>query len=55
MLKDLRLAKEAAEIVGADTALGKHAEAIYAALEASGMGGTDFSGVINAIRARSGA
>jgi 3-hydroxyisobutyrate dehydrogenase len=55
MLKDLRLAKEAAESVGADTALGHHAEAIYAALEAAGQGGTDFSGVINAIRARSGA
>lgn len=55
MLKDLRLAKEAAETVGADTALGKHAEEIYAALEKAGLGGTDFSGVINAIRARSGA
>lgn len=55
MLKDLRLAKEAAETVGADTALGKHAEEIYAALEKAGQGGTDFSGVINAIRTRSGA
>jgi len=53
MLKDLRLAKAASDFVGADTALGHHAEEIYSKLEAEGFGGADFSAVINAIRARS--
>lgn len=50
MLKDLRLSQSAAEEVGALTALGKHAEEIYSAFEGAGQGGTDFSGIINAIR-----
>jgi 3-hydroxyisobutyrate dehydrogenase len=53
MLKDMRLAKEASDMVGADTALGHHAEEIYAKLDAAGLGGADFSAVINAIRERS--
>lgn len=53
MLKDLRLAQEAAEGVGADTALGRHAAEIYAAFEAAGGAGVDFSGIIQAIRERS--
>ncbi|MBI1181426.1 MAG: 3-hydroxyisobutyrate dehydrogenase [Alphaproteobacteria bacterium] len=46
MLKDLRLAKEAAESVGAETPLGHDSEALYGKLSASGHGGLDFSGII---------
>ena len=46
MLKDLRLAKEAAESVDAETPLGKDSEAIYSKLSEDGHGGLDFSGVI---------
>jgi 3-hydroxyisobutyrate dehydrogenase len=53
MLKDLKLAENAARSVGADTALGAHAAEIYDALAKSGCGGMDFSAVIQAIRARS--
>ncbi len=53
MLKDLRLAKDAAKATGADTQLGQHAAEIFAAYEEAGHGGQDFSAVINAIRARS--
>jgi len=52
MLKDLRLAQEAARATGAATALGAHAEAIYAAFAQAGEGSTDFSAVIHAIRDR---
>ncbi|TGD98688.1 3-hydroxyisobutyrate dehydrogenase [Methylobacterium nonmethylotrophicum] len=50
MLKDLRLAQEAAASAGAATPLGAHAEAIYAAFEAAGQGGTDFSGIVRHLR-----
>ena len=50
MLKDLRLAQEAAAAAGASTALGKHAAEIYENFVAAGQGGVDFSGIINAIR-----
>ncbi len=50
MLKDLRLAREAAAAAGASTALGKHAAEIYENFVAAGQGGVDFSGIINAIR-----
>ncbi|MBB3950095.1 3-hydroxyisobutyrate dehydrogenase [Aureimonas jatrophae] len=50
MLKDLRLAKEAARTAGAATPLGAHAEAIYAAFDAEGGGGDDFSAVIRHLR-----
>jgi 3-hydroxyisobutyrate dehydrogenase len=53
MLKDLRLAQQAAESVGADTVLGRHAAGIYAAFDAAGQAGLDFSAIIHAIRARS--
>lgn len=46
MLKDLRLAKEAAESVSAETPLGKQSEALYGELSGSGHGGLDFSGII---------
>ena len=53
MLKDLRLSQEAAASVGAHTALGRHAAEIYAAFDAAGQSGSDFSAIVNAIRAES--
>jgi 3-hydroxyisobutyrate dehydrogenase len=53
MLKDLRLAQEAAATSGALTALGRHAAEIYAAFEEAGNGGKDFSAIITAVRAQS--
>jgi 3-hydroxyisobutyrate dehydrogenase len=50
MLKDLRLAQEAAVSVGAVTPLGAEAAQIYALYVAGGRGGDDFSGVINFLR-----
>jgi 3-hydroxyisobutyrate dehydrogenase len=50
MLKDLRLAQAAAESVGAETALGKHAAQIYTDFDNAGHAGVDFSGIIQAIR-----
>jgi 3-hydroxyisobutyrate dehydrogenase len=50
MLKDLLLSQEAAQTAGASTALGKHAAEIYQNFVSAGEGGTDFSGIINAIR-----
>jgi 3-hydroxyisobutyrate dehydrogenase len=50
MLKDLRLAKEAAESVHARTPLGAGAAAIYNAYVESGEGGRDFSGIIQFLR-----
>lgn len=46
MLKDLRLAAEAARSADAVTPLGGASEAIYADLSESGHGGLDFSGVM---------
>jgi 3-hydroxyisobutyrate dehydrogenase len=54
MRKDLRLAKEAAEMVNADTVLGRLAEAMYASFEEAGHAGLDFSAIIQAIRESSG-
>jgi len=48
MLKDLRLAMEAAEGAGATVALGEHARAIYEAF-AKDNAGTDFSGIIRTL------
>ena len=53
MLKDLRLAQEAAQSAGVDTALGQHAAALYTAYSEDGGDGADFSGIISAIRGRS--
>jgi 3-hydroxyisobutyrate dehydrogenase len=50
MLKDLRLAQEAAASVGAVTPLGAEAAQLYALFVAAGHGGDDFSGVINFLR-----
>jgi 3-hydroxyisobutyrate dehydrogenase len=46
MLKDLRLAKDAAISSGAVTPMGGQAEALYALLSEQGLGGKDFSSVI---------
>uniref|UniRef100_Q07P08 3-hydroxyisobutyrate dehydrogenase n=1 Tax=Rhodopseudomonas palustris (strain BisA53) TaxID=316055 RepID=Q07P08_RHOP5 len=54
MLKDLKLSQEAAKAAGAATPLGAHAAEIYAALEAAGQGGADFSGIINYLREQAG-
>jgi 3-hydroxyisobutyrate dehydrogenase len=50
MLKDLRLAKEAAQAAEARTPLGAGAAAIYAAYVDSGEGARDFSGIIQFLR-----
>ncbi len=53
MLKDLRLAQEAATAAGAHTALGAQAAAIYERFEAGNATGLDFSAIIQAVRAQS--
>ncbi|MEW6451666.1 MAG: 3-hydroxyisobutyrate dehydrogenase [Pseudomonadota bacterium] len=50
MLKDLKLAQDAAQTAGAKTPLGKGATAVYSEYVASGEAGKDFSGVIQHIR-----
>ena len=49
MLKDLRLAQEAATTARAATPLGTQSEAIYSMMEAAGKDGLDFSGVMKLI------
>ena len=50
MLKDLKLAQEAAQSAGAPTPLGAQAAQLYSLFEAAGHGGTDFSGIIRFLR-----
>ena len=50
MLKDLRLAHGAAIAAEASIPLGKHAETLYASMEASGDDGLDFSGIMKLIK-----
>jgi 3-hydroxyisobutyrate dehydrogenase len=50
MLKDLKLAQEAAAKSGATTPLGAQAEALYALFDRLGFGGKDFSGVQQMLR-----
>ena len=50
MLKDLKLAQEAAAKAGASTPLGAQAEAIYALFDRLGFAGKDFSGVLQMLR-----
>jgi 3-hydroxyisobutyrate dehydrogenase len=50
MLKDLKLAQEAAARSGATTPLGNQAEAIYALFDRLGFGGKDFSGILQMLR-----
>jgi 3-hydroxyisobutyrate dehydrogenase len=49
MLKDLKLAMEAAASVGAKVPMGARAEELYEAFTAAGNGGTDFSGIIKTL------
>jgi 3-hydroxyisobutyrate dehydrogenase len=46
MLKDLKLAMEAAASAGVDPQMGRRAKELYQAFEAAGNGGVDFSGII---------
>ncbi len=52
MLKDVRLAQEAAHKARAATPLGAQAEALYALMEAAGKDDLDFSGVMKLINGR---
>jgi len=52
MLKDLKLAQEAAAAAGAVTPLGAEAAQLYAIHNAWGEGGMDFSSIIDLIRGR---
>ncbi len=50
MLKDLRLAQDAAQTSGAATPLGAEAAQLYSLFAAQGGAGTDFSGIITFLR-----
>jgi 3-hydroxyisobutyrate dehydrogenase len=50
MLKDLKLAQEAAHAVGAVTPMGAEAAQLYALFNAAGHEGDDFSGIIRFLR-----
>ncbi|WP_439573726.1 3-hydroxyisobutyrate dehydrogenase [Phreatobacter sp.] len=50
MLKDLKLAQDAARSAGAVTPLGAGATALYGLYAAQGEAGTDFSGIVNFLR-----
>ena len=52
MLKDLKLAQEAAARSGASTPLGAQAEALYALFDGLGFGGKDFSAVLQMLRGK---
>jgi 3-hydroxyisobutyrate dehydrogenase len=52
MLKDLKLAQDAAAKVGATTPMGAQAEALYALFDGLGYAGKDFSAVIELLRGR---
>ena len=54
MLKDLKLAQEAASAAGATTPLGAAAAQMFGLHNAWGEGGADFSGIIHLIRGRQG-
>ena len=49
MLKDLKLAMEAAASVGAQAPMGQRAEELYEHFTKEGNGGVDFSGIINTL------
>jgi 3-hydroxyisobutyrate dehydrogenase len=55
MLKDLKLAQEAAARTGAAAPLGATAEGLYALFERLGYGGKDFSAILELFRGRLGA
>ncbi len=52
MLKDLKLAQDAAEMSGAPTPLGGAAEALYEEFVARGNAAKDFSGIIEMLRGK---
>ncbi len=52
MLKDLRLAAEAAELAHAQTPMGAKAREIYEAFAEAGQGGLDFSAIVKALEPR---
>jgi len=52
MLKDLKLAQEAAAKAGASTPMGAQAEALYALFDGNGFGGKDFSAIIELLRGK---
>jgi 3-hydroxyisobutyrate dehydrogenase len=52
MLKDLKLAQEAAARAGAATPLGAQAEGLYALFERLGGGGKDFSAILELFRGK---
>ena len=52
MLKDLKLAQEAAAAAGASTPMGAQAEAVYALMANLGLGGKDFSVAVQMLRGR---
>jgi len=54
MLKDLRLAQEAALASGASTPLGAEAAQLFALFNDSGHGDTDYSGIVNFLRGQKG-
>jgi 3-hydroxyisobutyrate dehydrogenase len=49
MLKDLKLAMEAAKSAGAKVPMGARAEELYEAFTAAGNGGMDFSAIIKTL------
>lgn len=54
MLKDLRLAMEAAESAGAQVPMGARARELYEAFAEAGQGGLDFSGIIRMLDEKAG-
>ena len=52
MLKDLKLAQEAAGAAGAVTPMGAEAAQLYALFNAQGGADADFSGIINFLRGK---
>jgi 3-hydroxyisobutyrate dehydrogenase len=52
MLKDLKLAQDAAAKAGATTPLGAQAEATYAMWDGLGFGGKDFSSILQLMRGK---
>jgi len=52
MLKDLKLAQQAAASAGAATPMGAQAEGLYALFERQGYGGKDFSAILQMLRGR---
>src|SRR5690606_16492631 len=52
MLKDLKLAQDAAAKAGASTPLGAQAEALHQPLDGLGYGGRDFSGILQMLRGK---